>query len=67
MESQIHNSIVSFIWGIVVDCLRNAYVWWLKLLIQNDSFDYTKWQNNLFNDMTLEELSLKAMDHRKNM
>jgi hypothetical protein len=35
------------------------------MLIQNDSFDYTKWRENLFDGMTLEELSQKAMEYRK--
>jgi len=26
MDNQTHNSIVSFIWGIVDDCLRDVYV-----------------------------------------
>ena len=26
MDNQIHNSIVSFIWGIADDCLRDVYV-----------------------------------------
>ena len=29
-------------------------------------FDYTKWQENLFEDMTVEELSKKAMENRLN-
>ena len=36
------------------------------MLIRNDSFDYTKWCENLFEDMTLEELSQKAMEFRQN-
>jgi len=36
------------------------------MLIQKDSFDYTKWRENLFNDLTLEELSQKAMEYRQN-
>ena len=35
------------------------------MLIRQDSFDYTKWREDLFEDMTLEELSHKAMEHRK--
>jgi hypothetical protein len=35
------------------------------MLIQADSFDYTKWRENLFDDMTLEELSQKAMEYRQ--
>ena len=29
-------------------------------LIQREPFDYTEWQNNLYNDMSLEELCEKA-------
>jgi hypothetical protein len=35
------------------------------MLMQRESFDYTEWQRNLFNDMTVEELSKKAMEYRK--
>jgi hypothetical protein len=35
------------------------------MLIQKDSFDYTKWRENLFNNMTLEELSQRAMEYRQ--
>jgi len=30
------------------------------MLIQRESFDYTKWQDNLFEDMSLEEISERA-------
>jgi len=30
------------------------------MLIQREPFDYTKWQENLFEDMTVEEISKKA-------
>jgi hypothetical protein len=30
------------------------------MLIQREPFDYTKWQENLFEDMTIEELAKKA-------
>ena len=32
-------------------------------LIQRDNFDYTQWQQDLFNEMSVEELSLKAQKH----
>jgi hypothetical protein len=35
------------------------------MLIQNDTIDYTKWRENLFDGMTLEELSQKAMEYRQ--
>lgn len=30
------------------------------MLIQREAFDYTKWQENLFKGMTIEEISKKA-------
>jgi len=30
------------------------------MLIQRESFDYTKWQEDLFEDMSIEEISEKA-------
>jgi len=35
-------------------------------LMSKESFDYTKWQESLYEDMTIEELSRKAMENRKN-
>lgn len=32
-------------------------------IIQREKFDYTKWQENLFEDMSLDELSDKAMKY----
>jgi len=34
-------------------------------LINKEPFDYTKWQENLFEDMTVEDLSKKAMENRR--
>ncbi len=34
-------------------------------LIQQEPFDYTKWRDGLFEDMTIEEISQKAMALRK--
>ena len=36
------------------------------MLIQKEQFDYTKWQENLFENMTVEEISNKASEYRKN-
>ena len=30
-------------------------------LIQRERFDYTKWRQNLFEDLTVEEISARAM------
>jgi len=35
------------------------------MLIQKEPFDYTQWQENLFEDMSLEEISHKAAAYRK--
>lgn len=32
-------------------------------LIRRENFDYTKWQENLFDDLTLDELSQKAQNY----
>ena len=34
-------------------------------LIISEPFDYTKWQSNLFSDMTLDELCKEADDYWK--
>ena len=36
------------------------------MLIQKEPFDYTKWQENLFEDVSIEELHQKAADYRIN-
>ena len=36
-------------------------------IIQNEKFDYTEWRQNLFNELTGEEISKMAMDYMKNM
>jgi hypothetical protein len=36
------------------------------MLIRSDSFDYTKWREPLFENMTLEELSKTANEYRQN-
>ena len=35
----------------------------ISLMIK-EPFDYTKWQEDLYEDMTIEELSRKAMENR---
>jgi len=35
------------------------------MLIQKEPFDYTKWQENLFEDMSIEEISQAAAEYRK--
>jgi len=36
------------------------------MLIQKEQFDYTQWQENLFEDMSIDEISQKATDYREN-
>lgn len=33
--------------------------------VKNDNFDYTKWQSNLFEDMTSSELNERAVGYMK--
>lgn len=35
-------------------------------IINREKFDYTKWRERLFKDMTLEELNAKAVEYAKN-
>jgi len=35
------------------------------MLIQKEPFDYTQWQENLFEEMSIDEISQKATDLRK--
>ena len=35
------------------------------MLLQKDTFDYTKWQENLFEDMTIEEIYSNAKKLRE--
>jgi len=36
-------------------------------LIQQEPFDYTKWREGLFEELSVEEISHKAMELRKKM
>jgi hypothetical protein len=35
------------------------------MMIQKDSFNYTKWREKLFDGMTVEELSQRAREYRQ--
>jgi len=37
----------------------------LITLIQRDPFDYTEWRKNLWNDLSVEKISRRAMEHRR--
>ncbi len=34
-------------------------------LLQREKFDYTQWRKNLFEDLTIEEISARAMEYVK--
>ena len=34
-------------------------------LIRRDNFDYTEWRKNLWENLSIEELSAKAMEHHQ--
>ena len=34
------------------------------MLIQKETFDYTQWQDNLFEEMSIDEISKKAQEYR---
>ena len=34
------------------------------MLIQKETFDYTIWQENLFEDMSIDEINKKAQEYR---
>ena len=36
-------------------------------LIKRDNFDYTEWRKSLWENMTAEELSRKAMEHHTSL
>ena len=36
------------------------------MLIQKEAFDYTLWQENLFEEMSIDEISRKAAEYREN-
>jgi len=37
------------------------------MLMRRDSFDYTKWREDLFDGLSLEELSQKAKEYRQSL
>jgi len=36
-------------------------------MIKRDTFDYTEWQQNLWNDKSIEEIHASATEHEKNI
>jgi hypothetical protein len=51
--------------NLLVDHLGMVEAERFVMLIQRDSFDYTKWRETLFDDLTIEELSDKAHEYRQ--
>ncbi len=47
---------------ILIEKLGNVEAEKFISLLLKEPFDYTKWQRDLFQDMTIEEISAKAME-----
>jgi hypothetical protein len=51
--------------GALLDALGEVDAERFITLLNRDPFDYTIWQKNLFENMTMEEISSKAMILKK--
>ena len=51
--------------GALLDALGEVDAERFITLLNRDPFDYTIWQKNLFENMTIEEISSKAMILKK--
>jgi hypothetical protein len=51
---------------ILIDALGLQNATRFFTIIQQEPFDYTKWQENLLEDSSIEEISKNAAMHRKN-
>jgi hypothetical protein len=49
---------------VLIDALGLQTATRFFMLIQREPFDYTKWQENLMEDMSIEEISDKAAEYR---
>ena len=49
----------------LMSCLGEVGAERFIALIQREPFDYTKWQRNLWEGQSLEDISRKAMDLRR--
>ena len=49
----------------LIDVLGEVNAERFIVLINREPFDYTEWQRQLFNNMSLEEMSRKAMQFRE--
>jgi hypothetical protein len=50
---------------ILIDALGLQLATRFFMLIQREPFDYTKWQENLMEDMSIREISDKASEYRQ--
>jgi len=50
---------------ILIDALGLQLATRFFMLIQREPFDYTKWQENLMEDMSIREISDKAAEYRQ--
>jgi hypothetical protein len=50
---------------ILIDALGLQLATRFFMLIQREPFDYTKWQKNLMEDMSIREISDKAAEYRQ--
>jgi len=51
---------------ILLDNLGRVETERFIMLILREPFDYTVWQENLFEDMSIEEISSSAAEYRQN-
>ena len=49
---------------VLIENLGNVDAEKFITLISKEPFDYTQWQNTLWNDVSVDQLSEKAMDYR---
>jgi len=49
---------------VLIDALGEVHAEKFITLIMREPFDYTKWQRDLWNDKSVEEISKMAMQHR---
>ena len=49
----------------LIDTFGHVHTERFIALIIKEPFDYTKWQENLYENLSIEELSSKAMEYRR--
>ncbi|MDR1323038.1 MAG: hypothetical protein LBK68_01210 [Candidatus Margulisbacteria bacterium] len=52
---------------VLVDNLGLLEAEQFVMLIQKEPFDYTQWQENLFGDMSIDEISKQAAKYRASL